>query len=96
VLAKPPVWDELGRRCDFYAWFWASQGLALLGSEPSATWQKALQTRALGNQRKVDGSDLTGSFDPIDAWSHAGGRLYSTAMLALCLEAPIRAAKVHR
>ena len=35
-----------------------------------------------------------GSWDPIGVWDYAGGRVYSTAMIALCLEAPFRYARV--
>ena len=31
-----------------------------------------------------------GSWDPIGVWACCGGRVYSTAMLALGLEAPYR------
>ena len=36
----------------------------------------------------------TGSWDPIGCWGDDGGRVYSTAMLAMCLEVYYRYPKV--
>ena len=40
------------------------------------------------NQRK--GGDEDGSWDAVGKWCAAGGRVYSTAMGALCLEVEVR------
>jgi hypothetical protein len=32
------------------------------------------------------GGDLDGSWDPVTVWGSYGGRAYTTAMAALCLE----------
>jgi hypothetical protein len=44
----------------------------------------------LGSQRKLDLKDGTtcedGSWDPIDEWGTAGGRVYSTALGAMTFE----------
>ncbi|MDE0895079.1 MAG: hypothetical protein OSB10_00675, partial [Planctomycetota bacterium] len=51
-------------------------------------WEAALQETLLKNQRE-DG-DEKGSWDPNGPWGFAGGRVYSTAMMALCIEVYFR------
>ncbi len=46
----------------------------------------------LTNQRK-DG-DEKGSWDPVGPWGYSGGRVYSTALMTLCIEVNFRYAKV--
>ena len=41
-----------------------------------------------------DSGSRTGSWDPIDRWGDDGGRVYSTAVLAMCLEVYYRYDKV--
>ena len=47
-------------------------------------------------QRSVpgDGRDERGSWDPVGPWGVDGGRVYSTAILAMCLEVYYRYDKV--
>ncbi len=52
------------------------------------TWEKALQEAVVKPQRH-DGN-YNGSWDPIGVWGHDGGRVYSTALLCLTLEAYYR------
>ena len=47
-------------------------------------WNAALQRQLLHSQR-FDG-ERRGSWDPDPLWGGYGGRVYSTAMAALCLE----------
>jgi hypothetical protein len=47
-------------------------------------WNPALQEALLGSQR-FDGR-YAGSWDPDGQWGAYGGRVYSTALGALCLE----------
>ena len=46
-----------------------------------------MTTSMVGNQRMdTDYCAFKGSWDPIDPWGGDGGRVYSTALLAMCLE----------
>jgi hypothetical protein len=36
------------------------------------------------------GGNEDGSWDPVDPWGEDGGRVYSTAMMTLCLQAYFR------
>lgn len=82
-----PYWSNDGSS-DLYYWHYATQAMRRMGGAEWGVWSKALGSALLGAQRK-DG-DFAGSWDPIDAWSFAGGRIYSTALMALCLEAPFK------
>ncbi len=94
VLAKEPPAYSLDRErspTDFDYWFFGTYALFHATSADSARWKKwnrALQTALLKNQRK--GGCVDGSFDPVDAWGIAGGRVYATAINALSLEAYYR------
>lgn len=87
ILAKPARWQKDGS-IDLYYWFHASQAMTQMPAEIRAKWFTTLNKTLLGSQRK--GDEFAGSWDPVDAWSHEGGRFYVTAMAALCLQAPYR------
>jgi len=54
-------------------------------------WNSALKTALTRNQHKTTTYCMyKGSWDPIDPWGPDGGRVYSTAICALCLEAYYR------
>ena len=49
------------------------------------------------NQHRAAGEkNLLGSWDPIGAWGEDGGRVYSTAILVLTLEAYYRYSRLVR
>lgn len=87
LRAKLPTWDP-GRRVDYYYWYYGSQAMARRGGDDWIVWSKALRPAVIETQRR-DG-DFAGSWDPLDPWSFAGGRIYATALAALCLESPFR------
>jgi len=86
LLARPPVWDR--RSIDEYYWYYASSALYQLGGRHWSEWQKKLADAVVKNQRQ-DGN-ARGSWDPLGVWAEDGGRIYSTAMLVLTLEAGYR------
>jgi hypothetical protein len=92
ILKALPYWDDKGYGCDMYYWIHASQALYQTGGSAYATWRTALEAAACANQRQ-DG-DAGGSWDPIGPWGMFGGRVYSTATMALCLLAPRRLARL--
>jgi hypothetical protein len=69
---------------NFYYWYYATLGLYQLQGTHWRSWNDALTVVLVGGQRK-DG-DLAGSWDPDPVWGGHGGRVYSTALGALCLE----------
>lgn len=90
VLRKSlPTWDEAEGTIDLHYWYYGSQATWQLGGGDWDAWQRALHRALLATQR--DEGDERGSWDPqYDPWGHKGGRVYSTAMAALSLEAPYR------
>jgi hypothetical protein len=90
LAAKLPRYVADEPRNDVYYWYFGSQALRLLGSKQHwEPWWRAMSAAAVDFQGK-DG-DAKGSWSPQDdAWGWIGGRVYTTAMYALCLEAPYR------
>jgi hypothetical protein len=88
ILAKPPVWDEKSGAIDHYYWYYATYALFQMGGHHWTEWQRKLDTAVLDNQhRDKERPNLYGSWDPKCAWGEDGGRVYSTAILVLTLEA---------
>jgi len=97
ILSKPPVWDEKGGSIDHYYWYYATYALFQYGGRHWKDWQKKLETAVVKNQH-IDKAkkNLLGSWDPIGAWGEDGGRVYSTAILVLTLEAYYRYSRLVR
>ncbi|MCB9894129.1 MAG: terpene cyclase/mutase family protein [Planctomycetes bacterium] len=91
-----PRW-ELGK-IDYYYWYYASLALFQMGGSMWDQWEKAMVKTLLDHQRgfceadkaagltSKEALDEHGSWDPVDAWGSAGGRVYATAINALTLE----------
>ena len=69
---------------NLYYWYYATLGMYQLQGPRWERWNEALQSNLLGTQRS-DGA-FKGSWDPDPLWGAYGGRVYSTALSALCLE----------
>jgi hypothetical protein len=92
VLERLPTWSDDGSTCDMYGWYYATYALFQYGAVDPRAWARfepALERAILPNQR-TEPPCYEGSWDPIGPWGHAGGRVYSTAMLVLCLEVHYR------
>lgn len=88
MLRKLPEWDPDGFGTDMYYWYYGSYAMYQLGDKYWAKWEPALKKAVVDTQRK-DG-DEKGSWDPVGPWGFAGGRIYSTALMALCIEVYFR------
>lgn len=71
-------------KANLYYWYYATLALHQVQSKPWQQWNTALKQQLLTRQR--DSGRLAGSWDPDTVWGTYGGRVYSTAMAALCLE----------
>ncbi len=94
LKSLPPVWIPNDGSIDMYYWYWGSLATFQAGRRTWKVWKDALDKAVVSNQRK----DTTycfyrGSWDPIGPWGRTGGRVYSTALLALALETPTRYAR---
>jgi hypothetical protein len=69
---------------NLYYWYYATLGMFQLQGERWRRWNNALTATLVARQRNED--ELAGSWDPDDVWGGHGGRVYTTAMGALCLE----------
>jgi hypothetical protein len=92
IMKKPPVWNESDGSIDMYYWYYASYALFQVGGKHWDTWAKKMTDAVLKTQKTA--GNAKGSWDPVDAWGEDGGRVYSTAIMVLCLEAYYRYGRV--
>lgn len=84
LLKRLPVWEASTGKIDHYYWYYGTLSMFQMGGSGWAEWNKKLQDAVIKTQR-TDGN-FKGSWDPLDAWGETGGRVYSTAVLTLCME----------
>ncbi len=88
LLRRQPMWHPKGLSNDFYYWYHGTLAMRAMGRTSPRywnAWRGALLAALSGSQRGE--GHARGSWDPIGPWGHAGGRVYSTALGALCLTA---------
>ncbi|MCR9244595.1 MAG: hypothetical protein NXI31_06155 [bacterium] len=91
IASKPPVWNEKNGSIDHYYWYYATYALFQAGGRPWQQWQRALDKAVVKTQHQDKSqSHLCGSWDPVGAWGEDGGRVYSTAILTLTMQAHYR------
>ncbi len=78
---------------NLYYWYYATLSLYQVQGTPWRRWNEALTSKLLGSQHH-DGK-LAGTWDPDPVWGGYGGRVYSTALSALCLEVYYRYLPLH-
>ncbi len=81
-------------KINMYYWYYATLGMYQLQGPKWDRWNQAMQNTLVPKQR-TDG-EAAGSWDPECIWGGYGGRVYSTAMSALCLEVYYRYLPVYR
>lgn len=91
-----PEWNASIKANDMYYWYYGSYAMYQMGGDKYwEVWNKAMKTAVVESQRK-DG-DEKGSWDAkVDPWGFSGGRVYSTALMALCLEVYFRYSRLAR
>jgi hypothetical protein len=91
---KPPAWAVTPDRSlvDAYYWYYGAFATFQLGGEDWRIWASALKTALVPNQHRT--GDEKGSWDPVDPWGRDGGRVYMTAIGALCLEVTYRYSRI--
>ncbi len=81
LLDSLPDWKQ----ANLYYWYYATEALFQVRGQAWATWNAAIKKALCGSQETKGCED--GSWDPAqDTWGGEGGRVYTTAMGALCLE----------
>lgn len=97
LMALAPEWDVRDGSIDMLYWTWGTQAMFHVGGTWWRLWNTALKKALLPNQRKdTTFCEYKGSWDPIGPWGPDGGRVYSTAMCALCLETYYRYERIKR
>jgi hypothetical protein len=98
-----PAWEH--EKIDYYYWYYASLALYQVDGPSWKTWEQAMKKTLFDNQRgwrpedkgtTKDTLDEHGSWDAVDAWGNAGGRVYSTAINCLTLEVWTRYERMHK
>ncbi len=93
LRAKPPVWDPEGHASDLYYWYYGTYALFQMGRPWWPVWEKAMKAAVVESQSRE--GDERGSWDPAACpWGDSGGRVYSTALMALALEVYFRYSRV--
>ncbi len=92
IAAKKPEWNEDNGAIDHYYWYFGTYAMYQMGKKHWQDWAKTLQAAVVDRQRR-DGN-AAGSWDPVGAWGEVGGRVYSTALMVLTLEAYYRYTRV--
>ena len=77
-----------------YYWYYGTLAMYQLQGSDWVRWNEALRTTLVNSQRKE--GPLSGTWDPDTVWGGYGGRIYSTALSALCLEVYYRFLPLYR
>ena len=92
-LKALPLWDVQGGTIDMYYWYYGALALFQVGGNVWDKFNVSMKEAIVPNQRK-DGA-FRGSWDPVGPWGREGGRVYSTALLVMCMEVYYRYARVN-
>jgi hypothetical protein len=90
LLVAPPGVGQ----ANFYYWYYGTLVMYQMQGEGWQRWNVAVATQLVNLQNKE--GPQTGSWDPDTAWGGYGGRVYSTALGAMCLEVYYRFLPVYR
>ncbi len=91
----PPVWNTADGSIDMYYWYYGTLAMFQVGGKHWSNWRKALDAAVVKTQRMDgDACGVKGSWDPVGPWGADGGRVYSTALMVMCLEVAYRHARV--
>jgi hypothetical protein len=81
-------------KANLYYWYYGTLAMYQLQGSHWSRWNEALRAALLPSQ--IQEGPLAGSWDPDGVWGGYGGRVYSTALSALCLEVYYRFLPLYR
>ncbi|MAG55867.1 MAG: hypothetical protein CMJ83_06215 [Planctomycetes bacterium] len=87
-----PVWAPKQGKVDMYYWYYATLSMFQVGGSEWTAWNNKMKGAIIDHQRE-DGNYL-GSWDNCGPWGEDGGRVYSTAVMTLCMEVYYRYGRV--
>ncbi|MGA2501810.1 MAG: prenyltransferase/squalene oxidase repeat-containing protein, partial [Tepidisphaeraceae bacterium] len=82
-----------GEMANLYYWYYGTMAMYQLQGTYWQQWNENLRKTLLA--RQVKSGPTAGSWDPNTRWDNYGGRIYSTALATLCLEAYYRFVPLH-
>lgn len=94
LLASLPKWDEDAGSIDHYYWYYGTYAMYQVGGSHWKKWSRRM-TDAVVRHQESEGNER-GSWDPVGVWGQAGGRVYSTALMTLSLQAYYRYTRLIR
>ncbi|GDY03351.1 hypothetical protein LBMAG49_26800 [Planctomycetota bacterium] len=94
IMKKTPIWNTTDGSIDMYYWYYGSYAMFQMGGKHWDSWSKKMTDAVLKTQRGQSDGNFHGSWDAADPWGQDGGRIYSTAIMVLCLEAYFRYGRV--
>jgi hypothetical protein len=93
-VALPPVWNPDDGSIDMYYWYYGTLAMFQVGGAPWKKWNAAMVPAIVKSQHQKGSGARTGSWDPLGVWGDDGGRVYSTAVMVMCLEVYYRYERV--
>ncbi len=82
-----PTWNPKDGSIDMYYWYYGTLAAFQCDGNVWRDWSRAMDASMIQSQRRdTDYCQYKGSWDPIGPWGADGGRVYSTALMAMCLE----------
>lgn len=91
-LAEERWGPHQGSAPDYYLWYNCTLAMFQAGGQPWLRWNAVVRDRIVSLQETGDAC-RRGSWPPNDRWSGTGGRIFSTALAVLTLEAYYRFAQ---
>jgi hypothetical protein len=79
---------------NYYYWYYGTLAMFQFGGEPWERWNEQLRDLVISEQ--LTQGEFAGSWEPRGEWGPYGGRVYTTAMAALCLEVYYRYLPLYR
>ncbi len=93
VLSKKlPVWDQARGSIDMYYWYYGTLAMFQVGGREWKNWERAMLDAIIERQHQE--GERAGSWDPSGPWGDSGGRVYSTALMTMCMEVYYRYGRV--
>jgi hypothetical protein len=85
MLEHRPWWDTEAGTIDMYYWYLGTLAMFQVGGNAWRKWGENVDQAIVERQHRGEGANA-GSWDPAGAWGPTGGRVYSTALMTMCLE----------
>jgi len=96
VANKPAAFQSKNQSTDFYYWYYATLGMFQVGGDRWKEWNEVMRERLVKSQCTAADGDDNGSWNYAgQVCARGGGRVFTTAVGALCLEVYYRYLPIH-